>query len=374
MDDIVPTVEPGAMETSSARARIDARMDQSFAFLEAYGTSEVLMDAFVDFLRAPGTLRKPALIIRCRFDDGAVEYSTVVDNPKIHRRLSRQFIPYLDRVRDRLTGRADVLVLLSDTLYVVDSQVATLVEFLKRVPFMRGDWLEGDPVSSHMLAIPDFTLQDALYGKEVDKIDEAAGRIPFASREEMIKWRGRLTGPNYPDAGNCHNFPRYHLLKLAASNSSILDARITHYDNFPDTPAGRALRQELDELLGGPASEIPPSDFVFYKYLVSTDGVASTWKRVANSLWTGSVLLMQHRWRQFFYPGLVAWKHYVPVADDLSDLPARYAWLQANQVDAERIGTEGRCFAKAFLTVRAIEDHFAAVLNRCARLPRTNGP
>lgn len=358
------------MSVAASRARIDAQIGRSFAHLEANGTGGSVVDAFEAFLRSPGTLRRPALIVRCRFDGGSVEHHIVVDNIKLHRRLSRQFLPFLDRVRDRLRGRADVLVLLSDTIYVADTHTARFVEFLKRVPFLRGDWLEGDPVSSHTLAIPDFTLQDASYGREVETIDQAASSLPFANREERIKWRGRLTGPDYPDAENCHRFPRYHLLKLAATHPSILDARITHYDNFPDTPAGRALRQELDDLLGGQAPEIPPSEFVNYKYLVSTDGVASTWKRVANSLRTGSVLLMQHRWRQFFYPGLVAWEHYVPVADDLSDLPTRFAWLRANPEQAERIGLEGRRFAQSALGVQAIEDHFATVLNRCAALPR----
>lgn len=360
------------MSVASARARIQAQIDRSFVRLEANGTGEAKTDAFVDFLRSPDTLRRPALILRCRFDDGAVEHSVVVDNPKIHRRRMRQFLPFLERVRDRLKGRADVLVLLSDTIYVADERAAEFVEFLAHVPFMRGDWLEEDPVSRHTLAIPDFTLQDDSYGEDIERIDAAAARTPFAARQETIKWRGRLTGPDYPDADNCHRFPRYHLLKVAAANPAILDARVTHYDNVPDTDAGRALRRELDGMLGGLAPEIPPSDFVLYKYLVSTDGVASTWKRVANSLWTGSVLLMQHRWRQFFYPGLVAWEHYVPVADDMSDLPSLHAWLRAHSEQAERIGEAGRCFAKAFLTVRAVEDHFVEVVNRCSRLPRSS--
>ncbi len=358
------------MTSDSAQERINAHVDRSFAHLEASGTNEGLVDAFEAFLRGPGILHRPSLIVRCRFADGAVEHSVVVDNPKLHRRLLRQFLPFLGRVHNRLQGSADVLVLLSDSIYVVEPHVAQFVEFSKRVPFMRGDWLEGDAVSSHMLAIPDFTLQDECYGRELEKIDEASSRVPFATRENIIKWRGRLTGPGYPDAENCHRFPRYHLLKLSAANPSMLDARITHYDNFPDTVAGHALRHQLEELLGGPAPEISPADFALYKYLVSTDGVASTWKRVANSLWTGSVLLMQHRWRQFFYPGLIAWKHYVPLADDLSDIPAKFTWLRTNPHLAERIGREGQSFAKSHLNTVAIENYFVRVLNRCAQLHR----
>lgn len=357
------------MTPGSAKARIDEQVDRSFSHLEANGTSESWLDEFVSFLRSPGTFRRSPLIIHCRFDDGALTHRIVVDNPHLNRRLSRQFLPFLDRVRERLRGRADVLVLLSDSVYIVESKRTQFIEYMRHVPFMRGDWLEGDPVSSSALAIPDFTLQDETYGNEVASIDRAASRQPFSSRVDLIKWRGRLTGPGYPDAENCHRFARYHLLRLGAERPDILDARLTHYDNFPDTPAGKMLQEHLNALLGSTEPEIPPAEFASYKYLISTDGVASSWKRVANSLRTGSVLLMQHRWSQFFYPGLAPWEHYVPISDDMSDLLARHAWLNAHPQQAERIGCQGRLFAESLLGVTAIEAHFASVLNRCATLP-----
>lgn len=358
------------MGVEQARARIDAQLSKSLLHLKANGTSTAMVDAFAAFLGSPGTLLRPALVVRCRFIDGAVEHSIVVDNPKMRWRLSENFLPFLERVRHRVRGRADVLVLLSDTIYVADAHVQRCVAFSKHVPLLRPDWQESDPLSSHTLAIPDFTVQAASWSDELADIVEVASRLPFAERQAVIKWRGRLTGPGYPDADNCHLFTRYKLLKLAAAAPAAIDARITHYDNFPDTDSGRALRRELDELLGGAVDEIAASDFAFYKYLLSTDGVVSTWARVANSLWTGSVLLLQHRWNQFFYPGLVAWEHYVPVADDLSDLLDRFAWLGAHPADAERIARAGRLFAENFLSTAAIEHQFVTVLDACAALPR----
>jgi len=352
-----------------ARARIDARFCQSLAHLKAKGTSTAIVDAFEAFLRAPGTLLRPALVIRCRFVDGAVEHSIVVDNPKSHWRLSKNFLPFLDRLVHRVHGRADVIVLLSDTMYVGAAHIERCTEFFKQVPFLRPDWLEGDPLSSHTLAIPDFTLQEATWAAELHRINEVASSVPFAERRDVVKWRGRLTGPDYPDSQNCHLFTRYHLLKLSATVPETIDARITHYDNFPDTDAGWTLRRELDQLLGGAVPELASSDFVLNKYLISTDGVVSTWKRVANSLWTGSVLLLQHRWKQFFYPGLMAWEHYIPINNDVSDLMEKVAWLNAHPGDAERIGRAGRLFAQQFLTAVAIEEHFVRVINACASLP-----
>ncbi len=354
---------------ADARSRIDARLQQSLIHLRSHGTSSAMVDQFEGFLRAPGTLKRPALIVRCRFSDGAFEHSIVVDNPKVRWRLTNQFLPFMERIRARLAGRADVLVLLSDTMYVADDHIHRFVEFQKRVPLLRADWLAEDPVSAHALAIPDFTVQDVSYRDDLERINQAVARTPYVERAEIIKWRGRLTGPDYPTAENCHLFPRYHLLKMAASFPAIIDARITHYDNFPDTEPARLLRRELDDLLGGAVPETPPWDFVPYKYLLSTDGVVATWKRVANSLWTGSTLLLQHRWNQFFYPGLMAWEHYVPLANDFSDLPQRFAWLQAYPDKAQAIGEAGRLFALSLLTPHAIEEHFLTVVHACAALP-----
>ncbi len=77
---------------------------------------------------------------------------------------------------------------------------------------------------------------------------------------------------------------------------------------------------------------------------------------------------MQHRWRQFFYPGLAAWEHYVPVANDLSNVMERYEWLRAKPEEAASIARAGREFARHVLTRAAIDDYMRAVLTRCARL------
>jgi len=355
----------------AALARIDARLRESFEHLEANGTSSAAGDAFAAFLAQPGTLKRPSLIVRCRFDGQAFECSTVVDKPFSRSRLAEKFLPFLDRIRPRLAGGFDVFVLISDMIHVGEPAISQFVDFIRRVPFLRCDWLEGDPVSSNALVVPDYWLLNSGYDDEVAQIEQAASSMPFEQREEIIKWRGTLTGPDRPDLDNCANFPRYRLLLQALRYPRIIDARLIRYDNIPSTPAGDALRRQLESWFGEAAPPLPAADFTAYKYLVSTDGVAATWKRVATILWTGSVLLMQHRWRQFFYPGLIGWEHYVPVANDLSDLKERYDWLRANPDHAVSIGRAGREFARQALTRGAIDDYYVAVLDRCAKLLRT---
>jgi len=352
----------------SAFARIEAQLDKSFAQLEANGTSSAEADAFEAFLARAATLQRESLIVRCRFDGESFDVRTVVDKAYSRRRLRDGLLPCLDRIKKRLAGRFDVFVLISDMVYVSAPARTEFVEFLRHVPFLRCDWLEGDPVSSNALMMPDLWLQHRGYGDEVIGIDRAAARLPFERRKEIIKWRGGLSGPGYPDVDNCLDFPRYRLLLQALRHPDVIDARLTHYDNLAASPSGDALRQRLEWWFGGVAPAIPAADFTAYKYLISIDGVAASWKRVATILWTGSVLLMQHRWRQFFYPGLVAWEHYVPIADDLSDVMDRYDRLRANPGEAASIARAGQEFARNVLTRAAIDDYMRTVLTRCARL------
>jgi hypothetical protein len=358
------------MSASAARDEVAAWRRHVFRHLRANGTSRAARDAFEAFLRAPGTLSRSSLVVRCRFHDGGFDCRVVIDRPVSRRRLTGQLIPFLRRVRPRLRARADVFVLVSDNVYVADGSRARFADFLKRVPFLRCDWRDDDDLSAHAVPIPDFSLQDDAYAAELAAIEGAVSRTPFAERREVVMWRGRLSGPGYPDLENREDFPRYRLVMLSLRHPEIVDARLTNYTNFTDGESAAALRRRLEALLGSPAPELPAESFVSYKYLVSVDGAVAAWKRVPTILASGSVLLLQHRWKQFFSPALKPWEHYVPLADDVSDLVARYEWLQAHPERAAAIAENGRRFAREVLRPGFVEDYFVDVIGECAGVER----
>lgn len=357
----IPAVE-------AAIASIYARLDDSFVQLEISGASVSKADAFERFLTRPNTLKRESLIVRCRFDGQHFHIKTIVDKEISRPRITSGLLACLKRIETRLSPHFDVFILVSDTMYIEESSAAEFSDFLRYIPFLRPDWLDGDPVSANTLTIPDFFMQDSKYAREVAAIERSASLLPFAQRKDGILWRGGLSGPDYPDAHNCMDFPRYHFLLQALRSPEIIDARLTHYENFAPTTAGNALRERLENWFGGLAPFLPMADFTTHKYLVSLDGVCASWKRVAAILWTGSVLLMQNRWQQFFYPGLAAWEHFAPIANDVSDVVTRFAWLQENPAKAAAIAHNGLDFARHILTATAVDNYMCALLNRCARL------
>lgn len=71
---------------------------------------------------------------------------------------------------------------------------------------------------------------------------------------------------------------------------------------------------------------------MLYKYILDIDGHSSTWDATAWKLNSGSVILKTDSvWRQWFYDEYKPWVHYVPIAEDFSDIQDKFAWCENNQ-------------------------------------------
>jgi hypothetical protein len=86
-------------------------------------------------------------------------------------------------------------------------------------------------------------------------------------------------------------------------------------------------------------------------------------------LHTKRVVLMQNRpWHEWFYAYIEPFRHYVPVAQDMSDLVERIEWLRTNPKLETEIAGEAQHFAQTRLTrsaavatwARLLENHVAA--------------
>jgi len=83
---------------------------------------------------------------------------------------------------------------------------------------------------------------------------------------------------------------------------------------------------------------IERSEMIKYKYLLDIDGNASTWDATAWKLNSGSVILKTDScWTQWFYTDFKPWVHYVPVADDFSDIQERFQWCEAHQTECQEM-------------------------------------
>jgi hypothetical protein len=87
--------------------------------------------------------------------------------------------------------------------------------------------------------------------------------------------------------------------------------------------------------------------------------------RIKELLHCGRPVLIQHR-QNWDWPlhKMQAWVHYVPVAEDLSDLVDKVRWLRDNPAVARAIGEDGLRFAGAHATRRAAEKRIVELMLR----------
>jgi hypothetical protein len=329
-------------------------------------------DVLASFLRQPGTLLQPSLIVRVTSDGRTWAVETVVDKPPMRFRLERALLRRVETFHCSVMRPFDAFFLVSDNLYLSEGTEQAFAEHLRHVAFYRCDQRPGNLASMASRIIPDYSLLERAYAAEFAAVLAASKAIPFHERRGIIAWRGRISGPGYPDITTCDSFPRYRLLRLAHARPDVVDARVTDDSNLHGTPARAALRKEIERLVGPAQEPWPPESFVRYKYLIALDGAVAAWKRVPTILASGSVLLLQADWRQDFYSELRPWENYVPVSRDLSDLLDRHAWLEAHEGLALEIGRNGQHLARTWLTPAVIERRFTAALAQ-SMLPITAG-
>jgi len=83
---------------------------------------------------------------------------------------------------------------------------------------------------------------------------------------------------------------------------------------------------------------IDSNEMIKYKYILDIDGNTSTWDATAWKLNSGSVIFKSESgWKQHFYDQYLPYKHYIPVADDFSDIQEKYQWCENNQDECLKI-------------------------------------
>jgi hypothetical protein len=83
------------------------------------------------------------------------------------------------------------------------------------------------------------------------------------------------------------------------------------------------------------------------KFLIEIDGNANSWGFLPKLLMGCCVLKVDSPYEQWFYKHLQPWIHYVPVANDLSDLPEKVQWCLRNERASHEIASAGRRLAES---------------------------
>lgn len=207
-------------------------------------------------------------------------------------------------------------------------------------------------IKPHLTSMLDLVLDDDRPAKSVP----VSGDDPWFPRRRLIYWRGTLNCVFHEtDIERCS---RLRLLRLADRNPDLFDVAFVGIDESAAPVRqlkrnGRLATEQFRRFFAH-ADDFSQT-LQRYRYVLNVDGAAPAMSWRGRHLFgSGAVVLIQDSpFREHFYADLEAWRNFVPVATDLSDLVEKVRYLESRPEEAERIARSGLAFGRAHLSSEA---------------------
>jgi len=286
--------------------------------------------------------------------------SKTIINDKISKDRLKTFLDFLNKKVELAKNNSFSFFIILD-----DASSLFIQGFdLKQVPILIADMDKETFREDILYLVPDFYLISKCFDKKMFRIKKLYSTIKFEDKIDKAFWRGSQTGGQYSmDTKN--NLPRYKLVELSLDFPHYVDARFTSYTlQTENSESGRNYIKYMENRFGSnPENNFTSKEKqVEYKYIVSLDGNVSAWERIFHALESGSILLYNTKYVQFFTPYMVENVHYVPIKDDLSDLIKKIDFLRSHQEIASSIIENGKKFVSSFNSV-FFASYYSKVLN-----------
>ncbi len=193
--------------------------------------------------------------------------------------------------------------------------------------------------------------------------------IAWEEKSEKLFWRGTpWDGKRFGmyTFDNWTTFPRGRLVYESKLHPDLIDAAFSQY---PDKCKVASL--DLCKEILGEIRFVSWEDTFRYKYHMAIDGVTCSFPATQWKLLSGSLTFKQDSPDiMYFYDELIAWKHFIPVKQDLSDLLEKIAWAKSHDLKAKAIAQNGRDFALTHLMPEHILEYCYKTLVAYASLQK----
>jgi hypothetical protein len=240
----------------------------------------------------------------------------------------------LNRFQGRLAAVQDALMILNkekllpeglDFILCINDKV--FEGYQGEVPIFVFSKNVEDPRQRNLILMPD-GMNLSRWAYNYDTIRFANSVFPWDKKKNIVLWRGSNTNPIRE--------------KIVSLPLPFVDAKMTD---------------------GRDAAYMIPEYQIQYKYLLSLDGISSTWPGFLWKLASNAVTFKQASPHvQWYYGGLKPGVHYVPVAADLSDLEMQYRWAEAHPEEVKKISENAQEFVAENLTYEDMLHYMTRVL------------
>lgn len=201
-------------------------------------------------------------------------------------------------------------------------------------------------------------------------LNDSQDRWPWEKKTAKLFWRGSpFDGKHFGKYTfeNWRTFPRGAAVDASRKHPESIDAAFSQYPSKCRHDLPRCEKEM------GPCLFVPQVEQLQYKYHLLVDGVTATFPGTHWKLLSGSACFKQESDDILYFDcELIAWKHYIPVKNDLSDLLEKIAWAKTHDAEAKQIGEEGRKFALENLLPDALLLYCSKTLKKYASLQKFN--
>ncbi len=201
----------------------------------------------------------------------------------------------------------------------------------------------------------------ALRGFEPDKSQVLEGnkRYPWDSKRKILFFRGADSGAW--DSTNWTNSPRPKIMFLSVKHPDLIDAKFPYLLTYQGD--NQALKLKKAKKAGLMGKFVPMREHPRYRYLMDIDGHCAATPRFPLLLHSNSVIFKNMTNSMlWFYGTIKPYVHFIPVAEDLSDLLTQLAWAKSHDDECKKISQNARQLAAEVLSQEVVYLYLYRVL------------
>ncbi len=219
-----------------------------------------------------------------------------------------------------------------------------------------------DKDSHKVILIPDFDALSNQSAHLLHTVEHAIKKYPWNKKVSKAFWRGATTGGELSKE-NFLSIPRSQAVRFSLESPSLIDARFTQLVQC-DNP--QQIQDHFASYFSTPRSV---KSHLKYKYQLLIDGNTCAYSRAYWQLFSNCAILKQSSPNiQWFYSLLKPYVHYIPLQNDLSDLPEKVLWSKEHDNEVRKIISNAQALAQENLKQSDVYHYLYLVLIEYAKL------
>lgn len=230
----------------------------------------------------------------------------------------------------------------------------------EQVPILGNAKLK-EPKTRSVVLIPNLVVLSESWYNMANEMLSINGQIPWEEKKGRAFWRGGTSDICILDRNSqdVPRTPRWNLCALSQKAPEHVDARFYTADSPILLKA-----VEKENLL---ASFVSKQEHLQYKYLPDLDGHMCSspgllWRLLSDSL----TLKQESDQIQWFHGALVPYRHYLPIANDMSDLVEKIKWAETHEEEVLAMIKNAQDFALNHLMYEDCYRYLFLVLQKYA--------